>query len=311
MKYIKKALAAVIAAILLFNINFALADFGGADIYDSSGYTDFDSDVGSDYDDYGGYESHGYTRYNYYDDDYDDNDDDAWDIVFIVLAAIIIISSVAYKFNKKGINPTSTPSSPKAGTASKNYPDKTASVAEKIAESDKNFSADKFIAFVQESYIKLQNSWSERNLESVRLILTPELFSKSSAQIEEFKTKGRINVIERIGIQTAYITDYVANEENETITVFLYATQKDYIIDENTKAVLEGSDKMFRYSRYLIKLIRAKGVTTDSEDGISVKNCPNCGAPLEITSSGKCAYCDSVISNSEHSWVISSISRLT
>lgn len=193
----------------------------------------------------------------------------------------------------------------------KNYPDKTDFVAEKIAESDPNFSADKFIAFVQESYIKLQNSWSERNIESVRLILTPELFAKSSAQIEEFKTNGRINVIERIGIQSAYITDYVANGETEAITVFLYATQKDYIVDENTKAVLEGSDKMFRYSKYLIKLVRPKGVTTDVDSGISAKNCPNCGAPLEITASGKCAYCDSIISNSEHSWVISSISRLT
>lgn len=109
MKTIKTVLAAIIAAILLFNINFALADFGGADIYDSFGYSDFD--VESDYGDYGDYGNRGYTRYNYYNNDYDNDgeDDEAWDIVIIVFAAIIIISAIAFKFNKNGVNPTSVP----------------------------------------------------------------------------------------------------------------------------------------------------------------------------------------------------------
>ena len=35
--------------------------------------------------------------------------------------------------------------------------------------------------------------------------------------------------------------------------------------------------------------------------------CPNCGAPTEITSSGQCPYCGSVVTNGEHDWVLTDI----
>jgi len=33
-------------------------------------------------------------------------------------------------------------------------------------------------------------------------------------------------------------------------------------------------------------------------------NCPNCGAPLEISSSGQCGYCNSVVTTGQYSWVL-------
>ena len=38
-------------------------------------------------------------------------------------------------------------------------------------------------------------------------------------------------------------------------------------------------------------------------------NCPNCGAPTQITSAGKCEYCGSVITTGEYSWVLSNLER--
>ena len=38
-----------------------------------------------------------------------------------------------------------------------------------------------------------------------------------------------------------------------------------------------------------------------------MNNCPNCGAPTEITSSGKCEYCKSIITTGDHDWVLSDI----
>lgn len=34
------------------------------------------------------------------------------------------------------------------------------------------------------------------------------------------------------------------------------------------------------------------------------KSCPRCGAPLQITSAGKCEYCGSIVTTGEFSWVL-------
>ena len=38
--------------------------------------------------------------------------------------------------------------------------------------------------------------------------------------------------------------------------------------------------------------------------------CPTCGAPLNINHSGRCPYCDSVLSSSEYTWALSSVKGL-
>ena len=39
-------------------------------------------------------------------------------------------------------------------------------------------------------------------------------------------------------------------------------------------------------------------------------NCPNCGAPLEISSSGVCEYCGSVVTTGQYSWVLTDFSGI-
>ena len=63
----------------------------------------------------------------------------------------------------------------------------------------------------------------------------------------------------------------------------------DYIIDENTGAVVKGDKTTDRYSTYRLDFIRKTGVKTKpGTEKVNTTNCPNCGAPTQITSSGKC-----------------------
>ena len=56
--------------------------------------------------------------------------------------------------------------------------------------------------------------------------------------------------------------------------------------------------------------IRKTGVKTKpGEATVNTTNCPNCGAPTKITSSGKCEYCGSIVTTGEYDWVLSSLSR--
>jgi tRNA U34 5-carboxymethylaminomethyl modifying enzyme MnmG/GidA len=45
------------------------------------------------------------------------------------------------------------------------------------------------------------------------------------------------------------------------------------------------------------------------EKGVKTTNCPNCGAPTDITSTGRCPYCDSVIVTKQYDWVLDNLER--
>ena len=84
----------------------------------------------------------------------------------------------------------------------------------------------------------------------------------------------------------------------------------DYIIDETTSKVLKGDKQTERVNTYLLTFIRKDGVKTmPGTIEVNTTNCPNCGAPTLITSSGKCEYCGSVLTTGEYNWVLSNLER--
>ena len=51
------------------------------------------------------------------------------------------------------------------------------------------------------------------------------------------------------------------------------------------------------------------GTKVNQVQKVNKKNCPNCGAPTQITSAGKCEYCGSVITTGEYNWCLSNLER--
>ncbi|MEG2351241.1 MAG: hypothetical protein RSB54_00995, partial [Bacilli bacterium] len=95
------------------------------------------------------------------------------------------------------------------------------------------------------------------------------------------------------------------------IIVELHAVMRDYVIDATTKQVLEGDPNKDWNMKYLMTFNRKVGVKTNpGTSNKSTTNCPNCGAPTEITSAGQCSYCSSVITTGEHDWVLSNITSI-
>ena len=120
-----------------------------------------------------------------------------------------------------------------------------------------------------------------------------------------------INVVDRIAVNYATILEFRQTEDKDIIDVALKATKKDYIIDEKTQNVLQGNKTQDRITVYKMTFERTKGkLTKKGTEELDAKNCPNCGAPLKITSSGKCEYCGSIVSTGIHDWVLSNIEPL-
>lgn len=182
------------------------------------------------------------------------------------------------------------------------------SIAMNIRQNDPNFSEDAFIGWAREVFMKIQQAWNDRNWKIIRPFESQELFSQHNQQLDEYIRNNKINKVEKICVRYCGLKSYRVDGDKEVLVVELHATMRDYVVDAKTLQVLESDPNRDWFMKYDMTFNRKKGVLTQA--GVSNKsttNCPNCGAPTEITSAGQCEYCRSIITTGEHDWVLSNI----
>lgn len=184
-----------------------------------------------------------------------------------------------------------------------------------LMSADPGFSEADITEKVSNLYVTLQNAWMNRDLEPLRPFLTDELFEKSDKQVQAMKQAHRTNHVEQISVLSAVIRGFIPDDVNDNLIVQLNTRIIDYTTDDSTGQIISGSNTAEKFMEYEWKLIRKKGVVTpDSSDeskDVKTANCPNCGAPIDIAHSARCAYCGSVLHASEYSWVLSDIKGIS
>lgn len=281
------------------------AGFGDFNDYDFDDWGS--SDWGSSSSDWGS-SSSDWGSSSYYDGGSGDGDLGSFETV-IVFMVIMFICIMAFSAKGKGL--TKTTNTPPVGRVPKSQPPKmlpqrNAEVSSAVQREDPNFTSTDFLTYVRQVYMDIQTAWEKRDLNPVRAVLHQNLYQQTQRQIEKKIADGIVNHLERISINTAYLTSYVQDEEYEYIGVYMAASMIDYQVKEATGQIVMG-DTMTRWNMfYKMTFMRSRGNLTrsarDKDQGIM---CPNCGAPLKGTSFGVCEYCDSVVLTGIYDWVLS------
>lgn len=225
-------------------------------------------------------------------------------IVVVVIIAIIIFGMKSKK-NHRGAQgaPARQPQRPQRPLRVPG--DHTSEIASAICKIDPNFSVDSFITWSKDVFITLQQAWTARDWSTIRPLEKEELFEQHKRQLDEYIRNNTINVIERINVGQTHLHKYVRDAQYEYLTVYMATRMVDYIINADTKLVIKGDPNTDCYMNYLLTFMRKTGVKSkEGMDTTVSKTCPNCGAPLSITSSGKCDYCDSIITTGDFNWVL-------
>ena len=256
------------------------------------------------------------NNYDYDDDDWSSFDSDIGDGILgglsclsaffpspILIIAIVIIIANRNK-NKSG--GTVSPARPYQAAGNVMLPDRNNEIQNIIKRKDLNFSADDFITYAKQVYIDIQTAWCERDMTSVKPVMQEKLFAASQRMAADNKARGIVYHYESIAINTAYLTSYARDKENEYLTVYLNARMFNYQTDEKTGNIISGNKTSREDVRYKMKFIRSvNSVTKGAVRGAQGYNCPNCGAPLETTSSGECPYCGSIVNLGDYAWLLS------
>lgn len=267
-------------------------DYGGGD----SGWSSGGSDWGSSWDD---------DDWGDWDSDYTGSGGGFYffggnaSAIVVVLVIVLLISVSALK-NKSS-----------RGRGGSSYRgavpqvlDHTQEIERAILAVDPLFHKEKFLAWSKEVYVTLQQAWMERDWSKIRPFEQEELFAQHQKLLQEYLDQGRINVMERINVNQAFLQKYERDPQYEYLTVYLQARMRDYIIDEKTRQVLMGNPNADCYMQYLMKFTRKNGVKTDPAAASNIIACPHCGAPTQITSAGKCEYCGFIVTTGDYDWVL-------
>lgn len=285
----------VIAVLLIFSNQTVLADVGNNNSYDS-GSSDSGDGEGIFWLIYIVFEIFG----------------PAGGIIFLaIIGAGYLYMKKSGKLNKINVEQQNALANQQA-KASQNMNNINASLSQSIAQNirveDPNFSEDAFIGWAREVFMKIQQAWNDRNWKVIRPFESQELFSQHNQQLDEYIRNNKINKVEKICIRYCGLKSYRVDGDKEVLVVELHATMRDYVVDANTNEVLESDPNRDWFMKYDMTFNRKKGVLTEAgRSNKSTTNCPNCGAPTEITSAGQCEYCKSIITTGEHDWVLSNI----
>lgn len=248
----------------------------------------------------------GGNDYDY--DDYGSSSSSGGGFSIVGVGIVIVVIVIVILTNKNKGNNTNQPTvRPGQGSQGANVilPNRNDQIQTIIRKKDPNFTADDFVTFSKQVFIDIENAWCARDLTPVRPVMHQNLYNTTTRQIEDKIRQGIVYHYESIAINTAYLTSFVRDKDFEYLTVYLNARMIDYQVDEKTGNILRG-DKTTRWDmRYKMKFVRSTSAKTkDKVENTHGYNCPNCGAPLEITSTGSCPYCGSVVSTGDYSWVL-------
>lgn len=109
-----------------------------------------------------------------------------------------------------------------------------------IHQMDPSFNENRFTDQCMDNFFKIQGAWANRDISSVRGILTDEMFNILRGDAEKLKAEKKINKLDNIAVRTTEITEVWQEGGMDFITVRFLANLLDYTVSD-TGELLSGS----------------------------------------------------------------------
>ena len=171
-----------------------------------------------------------------------------------------------------------------------------------------DLSMEAFSERVSLVYHRLQAAWSAGKWSNARPYVTDSQYQALRYWMDRYQRHGLANRLEDVELERVTVVKVDIDAWYESITVRVWGSMRDYIVDVSTDKVVGGNQrKARRFSEYWT-FLRAGG--TDGSTHGHTDACPSCGAPLDdVSHTGVCGYCDSKITSGQFDWVLARIEQ--
>ena len=112
-----------------------------------------------------------------------------------------------------------------------------------IRQMDANFDPKSFATTARSMFLAVQEAITRRDLGSIRDSLTPEMLTVMQTQCDDLRQARRTNRMGRIDVRRAEVSEAWQETGQDFVTVFLAGDMLDWVVDDATGAVVDGSDR--------------------------------------------------------------------
>ena len=217
---------------------------------------------------------------------------------------LIILLAIGYPFYRQlRRRPSDEPPPPPEDLAGK------AMAIARLREHDPAFDEAAFAGRVNVAFGKIQAAWCAQDLRAVRPFISDGVFERFSLQFVEQKAEGYRDHMEAIRVTDIRIAAVSSPGVFDELTVRITAVARDWRESLADNSRLSGSGALESFTEYWTFLRRRGAVTDASRAGLIEGNCPNCGAPIEMSQSANCASCKALLRSGTYDWVLTEITQ--
>jgi ribosomal protein L37E/uncharacterized Zn finger protein (UPF0148 family) len=178
--------------------------------------------------------------------------------------------------------------------------------AAELTAADPNVTEATLEARLATVYAELNKAWSTNELAGARPYVSDALYDYLQYWVDTYKRQQLRNQLTDMRITRAQLAKVERDKYYDSVTLRLWGTGIDYVLDTQTGRVLRGSKHIERpYSEYWT-MIRSAGKHGKPQVAAV---CNNCGAPLHINQAGECEHCGAHVTAGEFDWVLSKIEQ--
>jgi len=149
--------------------------------------------------------------------------------------------SASASYYKTGTAPSMEPKAPSVPPLLQQGPaDDVETGLRHIRQLDPSFDENRFSDLCTDNFFKIQGAWINRDMTSVKNILTEEMFGILQGDADTLKAEKKINKLDNIAVRTVDITEAWQEGGQDFITVRFLANLLDYTVSESGE-LLSGS----------------------------------------------------------------------
>ena len=112
-----------------------------------------------------------------------------------------------------------------------------------LAASDPALKPELLEAEVRSIFLAMQAAWQARDYSPLRSRIAPELFDGHTSKVDHMLARGEKNYMENVQVQAVDFVHvrFPAAPEDRSVTALITASAKDYVLNENSGALVRGS----------------------------------------------------------------------
>lgn len=176
-----------------------------------------------------------------------------------------------------------------------------------INDFDNTLDEGMFLTKLDNIFIMLYTAVMFQDLSRVDHKVSDEVMAQYQPIIDQCKSKNQRHMFAQLNCKSSQIDNIHYDEEgNIVVECTVVGRYLDYIMDLSTGNKVSGDDKERVERTFKLVLTKSKDAKALTES----RHCPNCGAPADLSNTGKCPSCNTIFKLEDYDYVLQSITMV-